>query len=336
MRSRRRVSSLLLAVALVALPALAAPAAAADPGRSRQAEVLAYWTPERMQTAKPRDLAGNGGRSAPAAKPEGTAKPGGGGGGGDGTTVTGAQWPDGKGAIYTSVGRVYFSLNSGNYICSGAVVQEAVTGRSIVLTAGHCAYDSQDGGFAKYWMFIPEFDANPTYTCASTTHGCWVASSLVLHAGFANEAGFTTTATRHDWAFAVLGTGGKAGKQLDEVIPAFPISFTDYASGTSVHAFGYPAAGKYAGSELIYCAGAAGFDRNNANQTYRLKCDMTGGSSGGPWLTSFDGSGNTGVLSSVNSYRYRGGDSMYGPKFNSKTQATWNRALTTSGNAIVN
>jgi hypothetical protein len=38
----------------------------------------------------------------------------------------------------------------------------------------------------------------------------------------------------------------------------------------------------------------------------------------------------------VNSYRYTGGDSMYGPKFNAKTRATWERALTTTVNAIVN
>jgi len=40
--------------------------------------------------------------------------------------------------------------------------------------------------------------------------------------------------------------------------------------------------------------------------TYRLPCDMTAGSSGGPWLTGFDGSGNSRTLSSVNSYTYNG------------------------------
>jgi hypothetical protein len=329
MWSSRRLS-ILCATVLVALPLLAAPAAsAAGPTTASHDRVLGYWTPERMKAAMPRDLSPVAGPALPAAKPDK--------GGGGGTTVTGAQWPDGKGSVYQSVGRVYFSLNSGNYICSGAVAKEAVTGRSLVLTAAHCAYDGRDGGFARNWMFIPEFDSNPTYTCSSTTHGCWVASALVVHGGFANELGFTTTATRHDWAFAVVGNGGKANEQLDGTVPSFPVQFRDYPSGTQVHAFGYPAAGKYApGSELVYCAGGMGFDARNGNQTYRLRCDMTGGSSGGPWLTSFDGTGNTGVLSSVNSYRYTGGDSMYGPKLNAKTQATWERALTTTVNAIVN
>jgi V8-like Glu-specific endopeptidase len=336
MRSRRRLSSLLFAVVLVALPVLAGTTVAADPQRSSHAQVLAYWTPERVQSAKARGFVYSQGRFEPAAKPEANSKPGGGGGGG-GSKVTGAQWPDFKGDIYRSVGRVLFTLNSGNYICSGSVVSEAESGRSIVLTAAHCAYDKQDGGFARNWMFIPEFDTDPTYTCSASTHGCWTATSLVVHAGFANESGFTATATHHDWAFAVIGQGGKSNTQLDATIPSFPIAFTDYASKTQVHATGYPAGGKYSpGHELIYCSGPVEFDRWNGNRTYKLGCDMTGGSSGGPWLTSFDGTGNTGILSSVNSYTYVEGNAMHGPKFNSKTQATFSRALTTNANAIVN
>lgn len=331
MRSRRRIS-LFAAVVLVALPALAAPAAAADPERSQHDRVVAYWTPERMQSATPRGFTYQQGRFVPSAKPPGA----GGGGGGGSSTVTGAQWPDFKGKIYYATGRVYFTLSSGNYICSGAVATEGNSGRSIVLTAAHCAYDGQAGGFATNWMFIPEFDTNPTYTCANTVHGCWTATALVVHRGFANETGFTANATLHDWAFAVVESGGKLNAQLDATVGSFPIAFTSYAQNTKMHATGYPAGGKYSpGYELIYCSGPVAFDNWNANRTYKLGCNMTGGSSGGPWLTSFDGTGDTGVLSSVNSYTYSGVKAMHGPKFDSKTQATWNAALGASTNVIV-
>jgi hypothetical protein len=57
-----------------------------------------------------------------------------------------------------------------------------------------------------------------------------------------------------------------------------------------------------------------------------MACNMTGGSSGGGWLdgdfTSFGGAD----LRSLNSYGYTGVENMYGPKFNSKTQAVYNAA----------
>jgi hypothetical protein len=37
----------------------------------------------------------------------------------------------------------------------------------------------------------------------------------------------------------------------------------------------------------------------------------------------------------VNSYRYIGGNAMYGPKFNSNTQAVYSTANTTDQNTIV-
>jgi hypothetical protein len=62
---------------------------------------------------------------------------------------------------------------------------------------------------------------------------------------------------------------------------------------------------------------------------------MTGGSSGGPWLTGFAADGNSGTLSSLNSYTYNGISGMYGPKFSTRTQATYAAATTATGNTIV-
>jgi hypothetical protein len=45
-----------------------------------------------------------------------------------------------------------------------------------------------------------------------------------------------------------------------------------------------------------------------------MHCDMTDGSSGGPWLSKFDPATGTGVLTSVNSFGYDGmPDVMWGP-----------------------
>jgi hypothetical protein len=191
--------------------------------------------------------------------------------------------------------------------------------------------------FAQNWLFIPQFDSAPTFTCSNTAYGCWTAAGLVVHNGYASREAFDDEATWHDFAFAIVGPGGKAGNaQLDSTVGSFPIAFSDYPAGTRMSAFGYPAAGKFKGTDLTYCAGAVSFDPSNANRTYRMECSMTGGSSGGPWYTGFSDATGTGTLSSLNSYGYSGIRAMFGPKFNATTQAVFNRANTTSGSSIVN
>ena len=84
--------------------------------------------------------------------------------------------------------------------------------------------------------------------------------------------------------------------------------------------FGYPAAGKYHGYDLTYCSDQVFYDANNGNNTLGIDCDMTGGSSGGPWLTGFSTTSGVGTLRSVNSYGYSSiRNKEYGPKFNGNT-----------------
>jgi hypothetical protein len=105
------------------------------------------------------------------------------------------------------------------------------------------------------------------------------------------------------------------------------------SSGNKLYAFGYPAAGKYKGKDLVYCAGNVFADPYASNQTWGMTCNMTGGSSGGPWLLGFEGSNP--ALGSLNSYGRQGLPNMYGPKFNSTTTAVYNAADGATTNDIV-
>ena len=325
MRSRGSI-----AIGTLFLLASAVPAAAASPSvesaSARHDRIVAHWTPERLQKATPRDFRYDAKRGfVPAAKP---------GTGGGGTTVTGASWTKG-GQILKTSGKVYFEMGGGGYVCSGAVAKDSNTGRSLVLTAAHCAYDETARQFATNWMFIPEFDTTPTFTCANTKWGCWTASGLVVHSGYATAGGFNTQATVHDFAFAVVGNGGKSNTQLDATVGDFPITFSGITKGQTLYSFGYPASQKYKGNDLSYCAGPLTEDASNSNLTWGMACDMTGGSSGGPWLSSFSESTGSGTLSSLNSYGYSGVRYMYGPKFGTKTQDVYTAANTATGNTIV-
>lgn len=340
-----------LALAIVALPVLTGAGNGAD-ARSEHQRIIEFWTPERVAQAVPRevvfDVAQGRFRLATPThhRPDHGGGPGGGGddGGGDGgTTVTGASW-EGGGEIVDAEGKVLFALGGNYYVCSATLVKDSRTSESVVLTAGHCVYDNETNQFATNWMFIPNYDAAPAPLtvdgsfCDATLYGCWTAESLVVHSGFANEPGFTANAILHDFAFAVLGDGGKSGTALAEDLVAVDqdIQFSDVSRNTFVHAFGYPHAAPYNGSDLVYCAGPVGFDNRLFKATYKLGCDMTGGASGGGWFVSFDEATGVGTLMSVNSYKYTNdASSMYGPKFNSDTQDAYSTANSTNSNAIV-
>ena len=63
-----------------------------------------------------------------------------------------------------------------------------------------------------------------------------------------------------------------------------------------------------------------------------MPCNMTGGSSGGPWVsttnTTHVSTHASTTLRSLNSYGYSGQTNMFGPKFNNNTQAVFNAANT--------
>jgi hypothetical protein len=236
-------------------------------------------------------------------------------------------------------------MDGGDWQCSGTPAVDTRTGYTVVLTAGHCAYDETNGngqlsGFATNWVFIPAWDLKPgTFSSAcdagATQYGCWHASALVVDSGFATAGGFNDQATRHDFAFAVVGGGGFSGTaQLDSTVMAFSLSTSIVSTNSTAYAFGFPAAGKYHGNDLTYCFGKVFTDASNNNDTFGLACDMTGGSSGGGWLGGF--SNGSGTLGGLNSYGYSGVKNMYGPDFNSNTDAVYTRAKqSTTTNSIV-
>lgn len=330
----RRITTLATALAVlmvIAGPGTLAAPDQADRARAEHERVVEFWTPARIDQAIPRDFVKDGLGFTQLRE-----RPGGGGGGGRG--VVGKPWTSG-GPVVETTGKILFAMGGLYYVCSGSVATESVSGRSVVVSAGHCVFDEANGQFATNWMFIPNYDAAPAAIdtngsfCAQTKWGCWTATSLIVHNGYASAGGFNDQAVRYDWGFAVLGTGGKTNSQLDATVGSQPVSFSSVSLGTTVSAFGYPAAGKYKGNDLIYCQGPVGSDAGTNGLTYGVSCDMTGGSSGGPWFAPFDNAAGTQV--SVNSYGYTGVKTMFGPMFNSNTAATWSAALSAGSNTIV-
>lgn len=314
----------ILAAAMIGfafVPVTAAPAV--NEHANDHARVVAFWTHERVAKAVPRDIVLSRGVVQPMKKPAG----------GDATTVLGKSWPGSVGVKETT-GKVLFAMGADYYVCSASVVADTAVDRSLVLTAGHCVVDESNGAFATNWMFIPDYDSDPAGLttdgsfCASTKFGCWAADVLVASDDFAGAGGFSLEAARSDYAFAVVSTGGLSdAEQLDAVVGAQAVQFTSAVSGGDTFLFGYPAAGKYRGTDLVYSRGALGYDALNDNQAYRVGSSMTGGSSGGPWFQGFDAISGTGTIMSVTSYGYSGVKALFGPMLNSETAAMFDIAL---------
>jgi len=324
----RRQSRLAIATIMVvaAIPVLSAPAAARAPAQSDHQRTIEHWTKARMEGARARDMVlDRVGRPVPQPLVANSG---------------GTSWPtagsSAGGLIARVSGRVYFKMGANEYVCSGSVVNDGRADYSLVLTAAHCVYDSAQG-WATYWMFVPQADGLPVVpTCSTSPRGCWTAQALVAHSRFTTAGGFSGTAARYDYAFAVVGPGGHDGEaiQLDADSPSdadaapdsLPITYAGVASNDLLYAFGYPAAAPYNGTDLVYCSGKIGQDLFNANATWSMACNMTGGASGGPWLKGFSESSGIGNLASLNSYRYSFSNRMYGPKFTAYTKAVFDAA----------
>lgn len=327
MRVRISIALAALAVSMV-LPGLAAARgdSAAAAAKAEHDRIVAYWTPARVASAKPKDfIRESSGRIVPYAAPSGGA--------------TGASWT-GNGVVEERVGRILFSSGGSNWICSGSVVGDGATnnGQSIILTAGHCAYDGNDG-WSYNFLFMPDFDDDPNYTCAQRVLGCWTATRLGVNSDFVPGGFGSNASVRVDYAFARVGNGTKGG-QLDAAVGGYGLKVSGVALADKQWAFGYPAEGKYKGRDLIFCTGSTVNDPNGVG-TWGMACKMNGGSSGGGWLwgtTNPADAANPGVLSSVNSYGYSGLAYMFGPRFNGETTTVMSdvaRGAGTPGTSVV-
>jgi len=125
----------------------------------------------------------------------------------------------------------------------------------------------------------------------------------------------------YDTGFAVMD---KLNNQtLTDVVGGSGVAFNQ-ARGLTYNSFGYPAASAFDGQTLKSCTGTATPDTTNPQfGTQGIPCDMTGGSSGGPW---FIGTSSAGTQNTVNSYGYSGSKFMYGPYWGTVIQATYNSA----------
>jgi len=226
--------------------------------------------------------------------------------------ANGALWSRG-GAVARTTGKVFFTLGSHDYVCSGSTVASA--GSDVVVTAAHCVKDGT-GAWTTNWTFVPG------YTNGKDPYGSYTARQFYVASQWSTRGD-----NNYDVAFVALnpavlgGTTVTAGQEVG----GQGIEFG--AQPAREVAFGYPADPPYSGGQLAYCSGKVSPDPYGGTTDTGLNCPMTAGSSGGPWLSSFNRAAGTGIISSVSSFKYSTDNAiLYGPGLGSTAQALYRAA----------
>ncbi len=169
---------------------------------------------------------------------------------------------------YSAVGKLFFTQYGVNYVCSGALVK----GHAF-WTAGHCAHagNNDPNGWSYNAIFVPQY-----YYGSAPLGYCYVQNWWTPTDWYANG---NPNGLDHDYA------GGNVSCDIPNIT-----SYTGYMGlawnqgyGQYWTALGYPQGAPFDGGRQIQCdSGLATYDFGSPT-TFGINCDMTGGSSGGPY-----------------------------------------------------
>ncbi|HZE41547.1 MAG TPA: hypothetical protein VE172_22335 [Stackebrandtia sp.] len=293
---RKRLLAAIVATSAVALTAIAYTAtASADPqphptltthattSKATRDAPGDYWTPRRIAAAKPKPAPKvDSGIATKSHKGAETVIP--------GTSV------DGK-AVTESIGRLLFSDDTGDYICSATVISSQ--NKSVIATARHCGFNS--GG--KNYRFAPN------YNQGNAPYGWWDWKS----AGWVTGGDGITD----DYAFIVLNQ--QDGKSVGDVVGSTGVAFNKDI-GVDAHIVGIPGAT----DAVTQCTGKA--YAGPQSQQLMDNCDgMSGGASGGAWVVDYQGDGSA---TQTGTYFGSYGDAAAGSYFDDDAKGVYDGAQT--------
>jgi V8-like Glu-specific endopeptidase len=268
-----------------------------------------YWSPERQKAARPVQLQTVPGATrvspeqAPAGVEPGHVEP------GrphsdfrvpDATLVGGHPVLNPLAFPYSACGKVFFNQGTGSFSGSAAMISP-----NVLLTAGHCVYAG--GNWSSNFTFYPSYPLRQNVSFKAQRLAAWTA--------------WTQSGNRaYDYGLAWIGNN--AGNQTGWLGLLWNASTT----GRVWDAVGYPATPNppFDGSKMDEALGT--FAASSVSGTIGLTHDnMEHGSSGGPWITDFNGSARV-YANGLQSFHIHDGDFVeFGPYFTAdiKTLLDW-------------
>ncbi|USA04191.1 peptidase [Streptomyces lydicamycinicus] len=195
---------------------------------------------------------------------------------------TGPKAKPWRGTALKTVGRLFFvNANGADTWCTATAVKSA--NRSAVMTAAHCVRRGSSPVNTNIAMVFV-----PAYGKGKTPYGAFAVRTAVTPRNWENDS--------TDDLSTLVVDADKSGRKLTDVVGGQDIAFNRTVGGT-ISAFGYSATRPQLGEELLHCVGTA----KKKDGVQAIPCDMSGGSSGGPWLADFNATTGKGTLVSVNS-----------------------------------
>lgn len=215
---------------------------------------------------------------------------------------------------YRCVGKLFFKRGGRNYVCSASSI-----GNNAIWTAGHCLHagDNKPSGWATNVVFVP------AYQNGNAPYGQWQAKQLFVRTAWYRNG--IPKGLCQDMGAAVLHKRG--GRKISQVVGwlGFAWNWSRYQHWCQL---GYPAAAPYDGKKLIENDSSYAYNGTPgcSPPTVGVGSDLTGGSSGGPWVLNF-GTGNH--VNGHQSYRHSNKPKeMFSPYFNNNAKSLFDTVRT--------
>ena len=175
----------------------------------------------------------------------------------------------------STVGKLFLTNSSGqDLVCSGTAV--ASLNHSVVDTAGHCLY--------LYGNWVHNVVFCPLYENGRTLYGCWAARDLEAPADWINAR---PNDYHHDFGMVIVAPNSQGA--LTDLVGGAGWAYNQPVN-QPFNAYGYPAAHPFDGQTRQSCEGRPGTSWQHGGGTVvSIPCNMTGGSSGGPWFIKIGG-----------------------------------------------
>jgi len=220
----------------------------------------------------------------------------------------GRPWQYG-GEVARATGKEFFTLNGAAYVCSGSTVDSANS--DVVVTAAHCVCDGT-GARAAHWIFVPG------YAGGAAPYGSYTARRFFVASGW--DGGMNED---DDVAFVTLNTALVHGYRVHAGEEAGAQAIAFGAVPVRAYVFGYPAEPPYGGQQIDYCSGPVAERGTDPG----LRCAMTAGDSGGPWLSGFSPRTGSGTIVAVSAFKYSDDiGTLYGADLGRAAKAAYERA----------
>lgn len=195
-----------------------------------------------------------------------------------------------------AVGALFYTQNGLDYTCSAASV-----GNYAIWTAGHCIHDGggTEAGWSTNISFVPAYAGDKACPGQGCPFGVWTGAAPWVAGQWYTfgQAGLTD----YDLGGVVLMPLG--GHSISERVGSL-----GFAVGGSANqhwnVFGYPGAAPFSGDRMVTCQASLAYALTTGDaKRVGIGCDMTPGSSGGPWIVDL---GTENIVNGTTSHRRPG------------------------------